>query len=163
MYRPEKPAPTTTASNCSGTEAGLFTRRSLEVPELGKGGFDCAGGFATVGACWALPLTLTQLHKCANACRSDSLWRATPAGQLRSRPRSACQFESADDGWEHAMGKPATAENAAGGAQIDMIGVPFDGMGRASGQAGAPEALRGAGLRAVFAPDVIMEPDLVLP
>jgi arginase len=61
------------------------------------------------------------------------------------------------------MGKPATAENAAGGARIDMIGVPFDGMGRASGQAGAPEALRAAGLRAVFAPDVIMEPDLVLP
>jgi arginase family enzyme len=44
-----------------------------------------------------------------------------------------------------------------------MIGVPFDGMGRASGQAGAPEALRAAGLRAVFAPDAIMEPDLVLP
>jgi len=31
---------------------------------------------ATLGACWALPLTLTQLHKCANACRSDSPWRA---------------------------------------------------------------------------------------
>src|SRR5689334_4703547 len=44
MYRPEKPAPTTTASKCSGTEAGLFTRRSLEVPELGKGGFDSAYG-----------------------------------------------------------------------------------------------------------------------
>jgi arginase len=61
------------------------------------------------------------------------------------------------------MGKPATAWDTAGGAQIDMIGVPFDGMGRASGQAGAPEALRAAGLQAVFAPDVIMEPDLVLP
>src|SRR6267378_8423139 len=101
MYRPEKPAPTTTASNCSGTEAELLTRRSLKVPELGKGGFDGAGGLrahprsvtdlrppfagvapsrlacghqplprrshATLGACWALPLTLTQLHKCANA------------------------------------------------------------------------------------------------
>src|SRR5215475_12960401 len=53
MYRPEKPAPTTTASNWSGTEAGLSMRRSLVVPELGKGG--------------ALPLTLTQLHNCANA------------------------------------------------------------------------------------------------
>ena len=61
------------------------------------------------------------------------------------------------------MGKPATAGNTAGGARIDMIGVPFDGMGRARGQAGAPEALRAAGLHAVFGPDVIMEPDLVLP
>src|SRR6266516_5551801 len=86
-----------------------------------------------------------------------------PAGPLRSRPRSACQFESAGDGWEHAMGKPATAKNTAGGTRIDMIGVPFDGMGRASGQAGAPEALRAAGLRTVFAPDAVMEPDLVLP
>ena len=61
------------------------------------------------------------------------------------------------------MGKPATAGNTAGGARIDMIGVPFDGMGRARGQAGAPEALRAAGLQAVFGPDVIMVPDLVLP
>ena len=79
------------------------------------------------------------------------------------RPRSACRFESAGDGWEHAMGKPATAGNTAGEARIDMIGVPFDGMGRARGQAGAPEALRAAGLQAVVGPDVIMEPDLVLP
>jgi arginase len=64
---------------------------------------------------------------------------------------------------EHAMGTPATAENTAGGAQIDMIGVPFDGMGRSPGQAGAPEALRAAALPAVFGPDVVMEPDLVLP
>src|SRR5215472_16380948 len=99
MYRPEKPAPTTTASNWSGTEAGLFTRRSLVVPELGKGGSMVPEGYAhprsvtdlrppregvapsrlacghqplprrshaALGACWALPLTLTQLHKCAN-------------------------------------------------------------------------------------------------
>src|SRR4029077_18853256 len=96
MYRPEKPAPTTTASNCSGTEAGLFTRRSLEVPELGKGGFDGAGGRCHPGACWALQLTLTQLHKCANACRSDSLWRAprsqTPPAKIRwaERDEAAC-------------------------------------------------------------------------
>ena len=56
-----------------------------------------------------------------------------------------------------APGKPAT------GARIEMIGVPFDGMGRSPGQAGAPEALRGAGLPAAFGPDVVIEPDLVLP
>jgi arginase len=61
------------------------------------------------------------------------------------------------------MGKPATAGNTADWARIDMIGVPFDGMGRARGQAGAPAALRAAGLQAVFGPDVVMEPDLVLP
>jgi hypothetical protein len=30
---------------------------------------------------------------------------------------------------EHAMGTPATAENIAGGARFDLIGVPFDGDG----------------------------------
>src|SRR6476646_2505637 len=62
MYRPEKPAPTTTASNCSGTEAGLFTRRYL--PRVSHATLEPAG---------ALPLTLTQLHKCANAGRSKFL------------------------------------------------------------------------------------------
>jgi arginase len=61
------------------------------------------------------------------------------------------------------MRKPATAENTVGGGQIDMIGVPFDGMGRSPGQAGAPEALRAAGLSAVFGPGTVMAPDLVLP
>jgi arginase len=56
-----------------------------------------------------------------------------------------------------AAGKPAA------GARIEMIGVPFDGMGRSPGQAGAAEALRGAGLPAAFGPDVVIEPDLVLP
>jgi arginase len=60
------------------------------------------------------------------------------------------------------MRKPATAENTFGGGRIDMIGVPFDGMGRSPGQAGAPEALRAAGLSAVFGPGTAMEPDLVL-
>src|SRR5690349_1199260 len=60
------------------------------------------------------------------------------------------------------MGNPAAAENTAGRG-IDMIGVPFDGMGRSPGQAGAPQALRAAGLPAALGSDVVMEPDLVLP
>src|SRR5215469_9323649 len=61
------------------------------------------------------------------------------------------------------MRKSATAGTAAGGGGLDLIGVPFDGMGRAPGQAGAPQALRAAGLPAVLGPDVVMEPDLVVP
>jgi arginase len=61
------------------------------------------------------------------------------------------------------MGNPATAKNTVGRGRIDMIGVPFDGMGRSPGQAGAPRALRAAGLSAVFGPGTAMEPDLVLP
>ena len=61
------------------------------------------------------------------------------------------------------MGNPAAAGNTAGRGRIDMIGVPFDGMGRSPGQAGAPRALRAAGLSAVFGPGAAMEPDLVLP
>jgi arginase len=61
------------------------------------------------------------------------------------------------------MRKPATAGNTGSGERIDMIGVPFDGMGRSPGQAGAPQALRAAGLSAVLGPDAAMGPDLVLP
>jgi arginase len=61
------------------------------------------------------------------------------------------------------MRKPATAGNTGGGERIDMIGVPFDGMGRSPGQAGAPQALRAAGLPAVLGPDAAVGPDLVLP
>src|SRR5690348_11402433 len=64
---------------------------------------------------------------------------------------------------EHAMGTHVTAENMAGGARYDLIGVPFDGMGRSPGQAGAPEALRAAGLLAAFGPEAVLRPDLVLP
>jgi arginase len=61
------------------------------------------------------------------------------------------------------MRESATAGNEEGGERLDPIGVPFDGMGRAPGQAGAPQALRAAGLPAALGPDVVMEPDLVLP
>src|SRR6266705_7014834 len=57
----------------------------------------------------------------------------------------------------------ATAGNEEGVGRLDLIGVPFDGMGRAPGQAGAPQALRAAGLPTVLGPDVVMEADLVLP
>ena len=47
---------------------------------------------------------------------------------------------------------------------IRLIGVPFDGMGRKPGQAGAPAALRAAGLEtAVSTHDFVSQPDLTLP
>lgn len=47
---------------------------------------------------------------------------------------------------------------------IRLIGVPFDGMGRKPGQAGAPAALRAAGLEAaVSSHEVVSQPDLILP
>jgi arginase len=47
---------------------------------------------------------------------------------------------------------------------IELIGVPFDGMGRPAAQARAPEALRAAGLEAALAGrEVVAKPDLVLP
>ena len=54
-------------------------------------------------------------------------------------------------------------DGGAGRGRLDPIGVPFDGMGRAPGQAGAPQALRTAGLPAALGADVAIEPDLVLP
>ena len=47
---------------------------------------------------------------------------------------------------------------------IRLIGVPFDGMGRKPGQAGAPAALRAAGLEAaVSSHKVVSQPDFTLP
>jgi arginase len=47
---------------------------------------------------------------------------------------------------------------------VDLIGVQFDGMGRAEGQARAPQVLRQRGLETVFAPhETLSEADFVPP
>lgn len=47
---------------------------------------------------------------------------------------------------------------------VRLIGVPFDGMGRKPGQAGAPAALRAAALEAAFSRrNFVTRPDPVLP
>ena len=47
-------------------------------------------------------------------------------------------------------------------AQIDLVGVRFDGMGRSPGQAGAPQALRAAGLETAL-PTAALTSDVILP
>jgi hypothetical protein len=47
-------------------------------------------------------------------------------------------------------------------AGIDLVGVRFDGMGRSPGQAGAPQALRAAGLETAL-PAAELTSDVILP
>jgi arginase len=47
-------------------------------------------------------------------------------------------------------------------AGIDLVGVRFDGMGRSPGQAGAPQALRAAGLQTAL-PAAELTSDVILP
>src|SRR5579859_984538 len=47
-------------------------------------------------------------------------------------------------------------------AEIDLVGVRFDGMGRSPGQAGAPQALRAAGLETAL-PTAELTSDVILP
>ena len=47
---------------------------------------------------------------------------------------------------------------------VRLVGVPFDGMGRNPGQAGAPAALRKAGFEAAFSRrEIVLRPDLAVP
>lgn len=47
--------------------------------------------------------------------------------------------------------------------RAELIGVPFDGMGRAGGMAGAPHALRAAGFAAAFGAGARLGEDVDVP
>ncbi|HEY1000450.1 MAG TPA: arginase family protein [Streptosporangiaceae bacterium] len=56
----------------------------------------------------------------------------------------------------------ASGPGESGHPRVELIGVRFDGSGRAAGQAHAPEALRQAGLRAALARRAVPAPDVIV-
>ena len=92
---------------------------------------------------------------------SPSRGRAGVAPRLRVEPAAGAATSSPP--WPGAsVRESATAMNTAGRRRPALIGVPFDGMGRAVGQAGAPRALRAQDCRRC-PPGPAVEPDLVVP
>ncbi len=90
---------------------------------------------------WGRAPKTSDSNRCATSDRSSGHW---------SHRRQPCQTRR--------PGLPADH------MPINLIGVPFDGVGRPRGQAGAPSALRDAGLQRVLrSRSLVSEPDLRLP